>query len=269
MDGNAPLFYANYLATHEGLLGGLAFVALVAVIMCDRQRWRVAVLLSCFPAVYSAVVALQAVRNDRTIMLILPPLAVLGVLAVEAPVTTYAHSHRAIGLAAAGTAVAVLVVEAVARLPYPPPSTWNATQHWLDTHTLSGTSVLIEPYDPWLNPARYKAISCGRVVECPPPRGGYVVASEGMYGRFTDDPKAYPGNAAAYQRLFQQLPQVAILMTRSVQSSVSSKCPQPRRVTNQDSSPAQQFVANTGADRQCATRPAGQRFVDLHACGDS
>ena len=37
-----------------------------------------------------------------------------------------------------------------------------------------------------------------------------MVASEGMYGRFTEDPKTYPDDAAAYQRLFRQLPQVAI-----------------------------------------------------------
>jgi 4-amino-4-deoxy-L-arabinose transferase-like glycosyltransferase len=210
MDGNAPGFYAAYLATHEGLLVALALVAVVAVTVWDRQRWRVAAVLASFPVIYSAVVALQSVRNDRTIMLVLPPLAVLAALAIEPLLTTYAHQHRAVGLAAATIAVAVLVVEAVARLPYPGPSTWNAAQHWLDGHTPSGTTVLVEPYAPWLDPARYKVISCGRVVDCPPPRGGYVVASEGMYGRFTEQPKTYPADAAAYQRLFQELPQVAI-----------------------------------------------------------
>jgi 4-amino-4-deoxy-L-arabinose transferase-like glycosyltransferase len=210
MDGNAPLFYANYLATHEGLLFALALVAVAAVTMCDRQRRRVAVVLASFPVVYSAVVAMQAVRNDRTIMLVLPPLAVLGALAIQPLLMTCTHHHRTVGLAAAGTAVAVLVIGAVARLPYPPPSTWNTAQHWLDQHTPPATTVLIEPYDPWLNPARYKAIPCGRVIDCPPPRGGYVVASEGMYGRFTEDPKTYPDDAAAYQRLFRQLPQVAV-----------------------------------------------------------
>jgi hypothetical protein len=209
MDGDAAGFYAGYLATHEGLLIALAVVAVAAVAMCHRQRWRVAVVLGSFPIIYSAVVAMQAVRNDRTIMLVLPPLAVLAALAIEPLMTTYAQNHRAVGLATA-TAVAVLVVEAVVRLPYPPPSTWNSAQHWLDEHTPSGTTVLIEPYGPWLNSARYKVIPCGRVIDCAPPRGGYVVASEGMYGRFTEEPKTYPVDAAAYQRLFRQLPQVAI-----------------------------------------------------------
>ncbi|HXT46720.1 MAG TPA: glycosyltransferase family 39 protein [Pseudonocardiaceae bacterium] len=210
MDGNAPGFYAGYLATHEGLLVALALVAVVAVTVWDRQRWRVAVVLGSFPVIYSAVVAMQSVRNDRTIMLVLAPLAVLAALAIEPLMTTCADHQRAVGLATAGTAVAVLVVEAVARLPYPGPSTWNAAQHWLDERTPSGTTVLIEPYAPWLNPARYQVLPCGRVVDCPLPRGGYVVASEGMYGRFTEQPKTYPADAAAYQRLFQELPQVAI-----------------------------------------------------------
>lgn len=69
-----------------------------------------------------AVVSMQAVRNDRTIMLILPPLAVLAALAIE-PVMTWAHHHRTAGLSAAGAAVVVLVVGVVARLPHLGPST--------------------------------------------------------------------------------------------------------------------------------------------------
>jgi SAM-dependent methyltransferase len=82
------------------------------------------------PVIYGAVVAMQAVRNDRTIMLILPPLAVLAALAIE-PVMTWAHRQRTAGLAATGVAVAVLVVGAVARFPHLGPSTWNAAQRWL------------------------------------------------------------------------------------------------------------------------------------------
>jgi hypothetical protein len=191
MDGNAPRFYATYLATHEGLLVALALAAVVVLRVWARQRWRAAVVLGSFPVIYGAGVAMQAVRNDRTIMLLLPPLAVLTALTIE-PLMTWAHHHRTVGLAAAGAAVAVLVVGAVARLPHPGPSTWNAAQHWLDERTPPGTTVLIEPYAPWLNPARYKVMPCGRVVDCPLLHGGYVVASEGMYGRFTSAPKTIP-----------------------------------------------------------------------------
>jgi hypothetical protein len=118
MDGNASLFYASYLATHEGLLVAMALVAVAAVTMCDRQRWPVAVVLASFPVGYSALVAMQAVRNDRTIMLVLPPLAVHGTLAIQPLMMTYTHHHRAVGLAAAGTAIAVLVIGALVRLPY-------------------------------------------------------------------------------------------------------------------------------------------------------
>ncbi len=114
MEGNAPRFYAAHLATHEGLLAALALTAVVVVTVWARQRWRAAVVLGSFPVIYGAVVAMQAVRNDRTIMLILPPLAVLAALAIE-PVMTWAHHHRAAGLAAADVAVVVLVVGVVIR----------------------------------------------------------------------------------------------------------------------------------------------------------
>lgn len=83
MDGEAPRFYAHYLLSQEGLLVTLAVAAVVVVAVSAREKWRVATVLASFPITYGTAVALQTVPNDRTIMLILPPLAVLTALAVE------------------------------------------------------------------------------------------------------------------------------------------------------------------------------------------
>jgi hypothetical protein len=52
-----------------------------------------------------------------------------------------------------------------------------------------------------------------------------------MYGRSTDDPKTYPADAAAYQRLCRQLPQVAIFDHQIGPVIRIFEVPQPRDVT--------------------------------------
>jgi hypothetical protein len=219
MEGGTIAYYAWHLAIREGLLVLLAMAGVVAV----RQRWRLALVLASFPLAYGAAVSMQAVRNDRTIMLVVPPLAVLAALAAQ-PVVRWARTYQAAALAAAAIVLtalaAVLSVGAVSTLPWSGPSTWVAhaqlpwsgpsnwaqAQRWLNTNA-NGSPIVIESYGPWLDPIRHQVIPCDRVVDCVPPPGGYVVASEGMYGRFTAD--AYPADHAAYQYLFARLQEVA------------------------------------------------------------
>lgn len=219
MEGGTVAYYAGHLATREGLLVLLAIAGLVAA----RQRWRLALVLSSFPLAYAATVSMQAVRNDRTILLILPPLAVLAALATQ-PIAQWARTYQAAALAAFAIVLtalaAVLSVGAVSTLPWSGPSTWIAhtnlpwsgpstwtrAQRWLNTNA-NGSPIVIESYGPWLDPIRHQVIPCDRVVDCPAPPGGYIVASEGMYGRFTAE--AYPADHVAYQRLFTRLHEVA------------------------------------------------------------
>ncbi|MDQ4092375.1 MAG: glycosyltransferase family 39 protein, partial [Actinomycetota bacterium] len=125
MEGSPVAYYTWHLASWEGLLVVLAIAGLVAV----RQRWRLALVLISFPLAYGTLISLQAVRNDRTIMLILPPLAVLAALATQ-PLARWARTYQAAALAAFATVLtavaAVLSLGAVSTLPWSGPSTWIA-----------------------------------------------------------------------------------------------------------------------------------------------
>jgi hypothetical protein len=218
MEGGTVAYYAWHLATREGPLVLLAIAGLAAA----RRRWRLALVLASFPVAYGVTISMQAVRNDRTVMLILPPLAVLAALAAQ-PVLRWARTYQTAALTAFTTVLttvaAVLSLGAVrlswsgpstwiayTQLPWSGPSTWTQAQRWLNTNS-NGSPIAIESYGPWLDPNGHHVIPCDRVVDCPAPAGGYIVASEGMYGRFTAD--AYPADHAAYQHLFTQLHEVA------------------------------------------------------------
>lgn len=213
MEGGSLAYYLGHLATTESVLTVLAVAGLVAVVRQQRQQCRAAAVVASFPLVYGAVVAAAAVRNDRTILLVLPALAVLAGLAVQ-PMIRWARQRRAHRSTVAATATlgaALLIASAVSTLPRPGPSTWTEAGRWLDAHVAPGSELLIESYTPWPDPARYRVSTRGRLIDGGPvpPATDYVIASETMYGRYLDTPGRYPEQAAAYRKLFAGLPEVA------------------------------------------------------------
>ncbi|GAB3445568.1 ArnT family glycosyltransferase [Actinophytocola sediminis] len=189
MEGDTVEFYLELLASREWALLGLAVAGLVALAITMRDRWPVAVILLAFPVVYGVAVGLQTVRNDRTIMLILPPLAVLAAFLVErlrgrVPIT--------VGLAA---------VVALTSWPATGPTAWARAREWLSARP--DTTLLVEAYGPYADPARHRIIGRTRLIDGDvPPGTDYLVAAEGMYGRYlTGD---YPAEQAAYERLFAE-----------------------------------------------------------------
>ncbi|OLF16787.1 ArnT family glycosyltransferase [Actinophytocola xanthii] len=195
MEGDTLGFYADWLVGREGVVALAAVAGLVAVALLMREKWRIAAILLAFPVVYSASVSMQVVRNDRTIMLILPPLAVLAAFLVE----------RVRWPAAVAAAVA-LAVTAPAALPQRGPTTWTSAREWLNQRPAS--TVLIESYSPYVDPERHEVLDRVRLIDGPvPPGTDYVVASEGMYGRYlTGD---HPEEERAYRSLFARWPEVA------------------------------------------------------------
>ncbi|MGH3909025.1 MAG: ArnT family glycosyltransferase [Pseudonocardiaceae bacterium] len=213
-EGHSLAFYAAELATRETVLTALALAGLIAVARHRRHQWRAVAVVASFPLVYGTAVSMQAVRNDRTMLLVLPALAVLAALAVE-PITRWArdrHTGTRTALATVGAAAAVLiVVQAVSTLPKPGPSTWTAATRWVDAHAAPGSELLIETYAPWPDPVRYRVLTRPLLIDGGPipDTVDYVIASEEMYGRYTDAPETYPEDAAAYRQLFRELPEVA------------------------------------------------------------
>lgn len=197
MEGDTVSFYLDLLVSREGVLVVAALAGLVAIGIAARDRWPVAAILLAFPVVYGVFVGMQTVRNDRTIMLVLPPLAVLAAFLVEqmrgrVPVT-------------AGIALAAAVV---ATTTWPPsgPTTWRRAVDWLADRP--GTTLLVEAYGPYPDPERHRVVGRDRLIDgAIPPGVDYLVAAERMYGRYlTGD---HPEEEAAYEELFAEHEELA------------------------------------------------------------
>jgi len=219
MDGDAALWYARYLLSTETLLVIVAILGTGVALF--SKRWRPVLLLSTFPLIYGAFVASQAVRNERTILVLLPNLAVLagfgGAVLVErvAPEglslrslpTKVTAVVLVLGAAALGAQAAPLVDSLSPR-----PTTWAQSREWIQDNIPAGSSIYIEAYSPWVDPADYEVNATtylGRVPDLLEGDWSYLVASEWAHRRFVNEPDRFPEEVRAYRALFEQARTVA------------------------------------------------------------
>lgn len=217
MDGNALGWYLHYLVTSEWLL--IAAAAGGLIIAVSRRRWQELGVLLAFPVVYGAVISTQAVRNERTALLLLPSCAVLAAFGLAllfdrnggeaAPGTAWSRWRTP--LVVAGVAVLVLQALHLRQAFDTRESTYEASRRWIEQHVPAGAPVLIEMYSPWVDPEVHEVTAVTTLAGAEVPPGGFVVASEAMYERYLDEPNRFPAHAGAYQALFDELNTVAVI----------------------------------------------------------
>jgi 4-amino-4-deoxy-L-arabinose transferase-like glycosyltransferase len=209
MEGDTPRFYARLLVGEETVIALLAVLGGVAVLTALRRQWRVVAVLLAFPLVYAAFVASMVVRNDRTIIVVLPLMAVFAGHGVQwALEQSRARLRPPLArplVAAAGAALAVVVAFGV-------PSAVDtgavhdaraAASQWVADHVPAGSVIAVESYGPWIDPEVYEVTGMEELPGRQLPEGvEYVIASEAMYGRFFAQPDAYAGQVAEYERMF-------------------------------------------------------------------
>ncbi len=217
MDGNALGWYLHYLVTSEWLLVAAATGGLVVAV--SRRRWRELGVLLAFPAVYGVVISTQAVRNDRTALLLLPTCAVLAAFGLgllferdgRAVTPTSGSSRWRMPVTVVAIAVLVLQAAHLRQAFDTRESTYEASRRWIEQHVPTGAPVLIEMYSPWVDPEVYDVTAVSSLAGAEVPSDGYVVASEAMYERYLDEPDRYPAHAGAYRSLFDELHTVAVI----------------------------------------------------------
>ncbi|MDH3228889.1 MAG: glycosyltransferase family 39 protein [Alphaproteobacteria bacterium] len=210
MDGKTLLFYSRLLFLTEGPVTALAFAGLVYGLVVDPKR---TVLVCFFPLVYFLMIVDLPVRNERTLMPVLPFLAILAARPLVDAVAVVRIRYPGFPAAAlpAVVGLALLVVPAAntyagARaLTAPKPE--EAARLWITENLPAGARVLLESYSPYVDPARFDVLGvrsmsdpdvAQRIADDP----DYLIFSARMYGRYLYDRARYPERAARYADLF-------------------------------------------------------------------
>ena len=209
--GETPRYYVEFLFTQETWIAAAAALGVVLALArggADRAR---ALMLLAFPVAYGLVVFSQQVHNDRTIMVLLPVLAVfVGYAAQRLHAWGRDLSPRPRGAVLAVAGLAVVSTVGMALPSAIVPSSANDVRveasDWVADNIPAGSSVVVESYSPWVDPEVYRVTGYVTLVTEPLPDDvDYVIASQAMYGRFVGRPDAFPSEARAYEELFSGL----------------------------------------------------------------
>jgi 4-amino-4-deoxy-L-arabinose transferase-like glycosyltransferase len=218
MEGETLRFYLSWLRDYEG---PVVLLALAGMVRGFALRVREIVLLSAFPLLYFVFINQFVVRNDRTLMPLLPFVYLLG--AHTLLVLAWARLPRLKGAWRRGARWVLASTSAlllIATVAYPlDRAVWvtmfrmgsiNVRQEamrWIERNVPGGASVAIEAYSPYVDPARYAVTGVTRMSEYPTEwyiENGvdYLVFSKFTFNRIYNARDRFPEEAARYDQMF-------------------------------------------------------------------
>ena len=194
MEGNALSWYLHYLLRFEGLVAPLALVQCVGLV---RARRRTELLVVAYAGVYLAFISTFVVRNDRTLLPVIPFIIIFAALLLDRLIVCAAtmrlrvgrHLSRGLVLAAAGVVLAwPLSSSAVSNARLSNVDGRELARVWINSHVAEGARIAAESYSPYLDSAQFQVTYVSRIIDAGPDwyriNGfQYLVFSEGMYGR--------------------------------------------------------------------------------------
>ncbi len=215
-EGNTFRWYLNFLATSEG---AIALAALAQAVRILWTRTKEGLFLLAFPLTYFLFINQFIVRNDRTILPMLPfvhLLAAIFLVDLAAWIANRARLPRraalAVSLALAALMAFVPATQTLAantRLMQA--DARDSARVWLVANLPAGTRIATEAYTPYLDTRQYVLYGIDALVDREPDWYAeqgfeYLVASSGMYGRFYAEPERYAEWIDQYDQIFDRYP---------------------------------------------------------------
>lgn len=215
MEGNAPLWYLRELWLGAGIAGALACTQIA---IAWRQRSVAPLVLAIFIVAYALFICAFPVRNDRTLLPIVPCVLLLAAMFV-----TRLNSASTLTQHVSPTLRNILLLSLVIGLTAMPllqtiqqgihMTTVDSrikAREWINVNLPPNSLVAVESYSPFVDPSRFRIVQQERAIDKSLPwyveQGvDYLVLSQGMFGRFFSDPNTYPAEVGRYLRLMQSL----------------------------------------------------------------
>jgi hypothetical protein len=159
MEGHAPQWYARWLFDETGVPGAL--LILCGALASARARSRGYLLLAVFPCIYLVFISSFVVRNARTALPLVASLTILeawGVIEVCVALQNR-FGHRLTRLACFGGSALLLgwvSWRTFATLRPSEPDSRDTGRIWIANNLRARARLAIEPYVPYVDPARYQ-----------------------------------------------------------------------------------------------------------------
>ena len=208
-EGNAFQWYLGYLYAFEG---ADMLIAILAFLVALQLRQRAEILMGAFALIYFLAVSQLRIRNERTILLIVPFFAMLasGLLTRLADTRT---KRFVIGVFVVLLLITPAQKSFASVAQFARPDLREEARTWLAANVPEGSRLAVEAYAPYLDTRRWVLFGADSLADHPADwyaQNGfeYVVFTSEMFGRFMGDPSANAEMVAKYANLFARYPEV-------------------------------------------------------------
>jgi len=218
MEGETLAYYIGYLWRSDGFVCALMIVEILRGLL--RKSIQV-VFLALFPISYFILISIFVVRNDRTLLPIMPFMYVLAASClVNVSTTLMADRRTKLGIATFLAVVGVTTCISLASTISMTESSAaligsrEAARVWIQGNLPLGSRIVFEAYSPYVDPQRFELWPVGRIIDHSrawylDKRIRYVIVSEGMFGRYFADRNQYAFEVLQYEAFFRESELVA------------------------------------------------------------
>ena len=206
-------WYLTYLWQVEG---PMALLAVLEILRGIFTRSKQAVFLSVFPLVYFTFVSSFMVRNNQTLLPVLPFLFILA-SSLLLNLFRWAYARRinmrrlllpVVGALAVVSLGVPLLQSVKSDIYLTTVDSRETARIWIDQNLPNGAQIAIESYAPYVDPQRFAVQGFVRMIDHTldwyvANDFDYLVFSEGMFGRFYREPERYPSEVSQYEDMFR------------------------------------------------------------------
>jgi 4-amino-4-deoxy-L-arabinose transferase-like glycosyltransferase len=207
MEGQALTWYIKYLWQTEGII---AVSAIIQIARGVYLRQKETLLLSSFTIIYIAFISHFVVRNDRTLLPVIPFVLLLGSMLLVDLLRTKKPQML---LKWAG--VILIIITFALQLRYErlilkekmTVDSRTTAPHWIQANLPKGAKIAVESYAPFVDPNTFAVQGIVKMIDNPPQwymdnNFNYLIFSRKMYHRFYENPNKYAAEVAGYEQFF-------------------------------------------------------------------
>jgi len=211
MEGNSILWYGKYLITKEG---PIVLFSLLSCVIAIRKFERKLLPYLVVLLMYLIFVSCFAVRNERTILPMIPLIALIACVLLDRLVNKEGI-WRILNILTVAFCILVPAWRSIIILnKFVATDSRETARLWIESNISRGTKIALEGYTPFVDPTRYRIVSVDRIIRHPIEwykRNGvrFVILGEGMFGRYFLDTMRYALQVKEY-RVFFSLPELKI-----------------------------------------------------------
>ena len=212
-EGQAFFWYINYLIRYEGII---TLAALFTMVIALIKKDKVVLLISIFPIVYFIFICSMQIRNDKTILPLIPFLHILSVifLSILFGYISRLSSRKMLQWISLSVIILAILIIPIYRttkkiISTIEPDSRETARIWIAKNIPRGSFIALEAYSPYVNPQKYHVTttafepqSLSWYIEHDVK---YLVFSQGMFGRYFSEPEKYEKIIEKYENLFSQL----------------------------------------------------------------